>query len=544
MERVHRPWAIQFDENIVLRQLQKDLRDDWFPDPRRFEDIIDQSLVQSIVINNFNKNHGAYRPSGRDVLNIPKPNLTLRYGLETSIADRAVYHALTSYLVPFYDHLMPWNVFSHRYANDAKSRYLFKRAIPAWQDFVGVVRVSIKTNRILLSTDITNYFENIDINKLEEAMTSLLPDLEATPIQKGYIRAHLSTLFDCLEEWSYTRATGLPQNRDASSFLANVYMLAIDKALLGHGLQYFRYMDDIQIACTDEFMARRALKLLSTELRKLGLSVNSGKTKICSADDQQAIDDCLDAGGEQLRKIDAIWHTRSLKPISRSFGLLRELALSVLREGKVDSREFRYCIRRLQALAMCPEFSVPEEYFQPITTLVINVVSAFPAAADQLAQYLRAVTTTEDQLGEIAEYLLDSQKSIYTWQNYKLWTLLVQKEYRLQLLMEHARDIVKGAKDDPNRHGATLYLGALGEKDDMVLIAQKFSSVRSFLGQRIALVAIQELHYRPFIEDHVQPFLREDLVGVYKGLNREGRYVAAPEPISIRSILDVERDYE
>jgi len=414
--------TIQFDDAFVLRQLKNDLRDDWFPDPRRYEDIFKQSLVQEAISRNFKSNHGRYQPTKRYVLNVPKANFTLRYGLESSISDRAMYHGLAAYLVPFYDGLIPWNVFNHRYGNHAK--YLFKRGVEAWRDFVGVVRAGLKDNPVLLSTDLTNYFENINIAKLKAAMVGLLPEVQATVMEKGHIRAHLDVLFDCLKDWCYSPSAGLPQNRDASSFLANVYMLAVDRAMLGRNYQYFRYMDDIKIVCTDKFHARQALKLLSLELRELGLSINSGKTRICEATDSAGIDDCLDSGGDDLRHIAAIWHTRSLIPITRSFSMLKDLTLKVFRDGEIDSREFRYCVRRLRALATCPEFCVPPEFFEPITELAIGVLETFPATTDQLVEYLAAVQTTSAQLQEIAIYLQNSQKSAYTWQNYRLWSLL------------------------------------------------------------------------------------------------------------------------
>jgi len=150
--------------------------------------------------------------------------------METSVSDRAVYHGLRAYLVPFFDPLIPWNVFNHRYDPTAKAgRYLFKRGVPAWQDFIGVVRSSIKPSTVLLSTDLTNYFENIDIGKLKAAMIGLLPEIKTEPEQKAHIRLHLNNLFECLKQWCFTEQLGLPQNRDASSFLANLYMLAIDR---------------------------------------------------------------------------------------------------------------------------------------------------------------------------------------------------------------------------------------------------------------------------------------------------------------------------
>ena len=165
------------------------------------------------------------------------------------------------------------------------------------------------------------------------------------------------------KSWCYSEAAGLPQNRDASSFLANVYMLPVDLEMLAKGYRYFRYMDDIKIACNSEHDARRALKVLSLELRKRELSVNSGKTKIVEISNHEAITKCLEAIDPDLQMIDSIWRTRSLRPIRRSFPLLSELAQRQLQIGKVASRTFRFCVKRLEILASCSEFEVPDAYF-------------------------------------------------------------------------------------------------------------------------------------------------------------------------------------
>jgi hypothetical protein len=51
--------------------------------------------------------------------------------------------------------------------------------------------------------------------------------------EKGKIREYLERLFEWLSEWSFSSARGIPQNRDASSFLANIYMIPVDRILVG-----------------------------------------------------------------------------------------------------------------------------------------------------------------------------------------------------------------------------------------------------------------------------------------------------------------------
>lgn len=535
---------IQFDPRIVLPQLQRDLKDDWFPDPLRFEDMFRADRIAELIAENFRRNHGVYHATTRTLLNVPKKNFTLRYSLETGIADRALYHAITSFLVPHYDPLLSWRVFSHRH-NQKKGphRYLFRQAIPVWRDFVGAVKVASKKKGVLLSTDLANYFEDINNDTLQRTMLDLLSEITGTPADKATIRAHLDSLFSCLREWCYQKSSGLPQNRDASSFLGNIYLVPVDRAMLARGYEYFRYMDDIKIACSDVFQARRALKELSIELRKLGLSVNSGKTQICSASDEE-LNGCLDSGGSELQQLDGIWKSQSLKTIARSFPMLRSMTERLLRTDDVESRSFRFCIKRLEILAQCPEFAAPAEFFAPITQKIIEALPRHPAATDQFVKYLGAVPTADRELDRLAMHLQDQGKNFYTWQNYRLWKLLVEKKYVSGVLLAHALEVVRTSEDDANRCGATLYLGAFGEKATRIVVAERFNGLNSFLGQRTALIAVQELHYKPYIEKYVQPHLRDDLVGVFRALNREGIYVARPEFTPITGLIDMERDYD
>ena len=224
---------INCEEEILIRHIERDLMDDWFPDPRKYKDIFENKTIHFLIDKNIKQNAGVYQAADRFVLNVPKPNFTLRYGLETSISDRVLYHGLTSYLIPLYDPLLPWSVFSHRYNKDHKpEKYLFKRGVKAWVDFVGNVKAATESNDVLLSTDLTNYFDNIEISVLKQVLIDLIPNLDVDPAQHQEIIACIEALFNCLQKWCYSTKRGLPQNRDASSFLANVYMLAIDRHMI------------------------------------------------------------------------------------------------------------------------------------------------------------------------------------------------------------------------------------------------------------------------------------------------------------------------
>lgn len=529
---------VSFDLRLAGRQLRNDLRDDWFPDPLNYTDMLGGETLRRLIETNIESNGGQYVPGRRTLFNIPKTGFTLRYALETGLSDRALYHGLTSELIPHYDSLIPWNAFSHRFDHEGKrssERYTFMNGIEAWKSFVGSTRSALTPSSYLVSTDVANFFEHIQLDRLRQRMQDLAPLVSESEEIRSRLAVHRDILFQFLNEWSYEPGRGLPQNRDASSFLANLYMRDIDLSMIEAGYKdtYFRYMDDIKIVCDDLFQARRALKELSTRLRELGLTLNSRKTVITAASDVKAIDECLDEGSDAIQQIDQLWRRRTRSAIFSLWPVLRDRVLQLIQEGKVDCREFRYCIRRIALLSRFRDLHFPASLYAPITTAICHAVATHPACTDQYVEYLASVDVGVAELAPVIEYLADPAKSIYTWQNYRLWLLLAQKELRDEQLLAAARHTLTTA-DTPARAGATVFLGVVGSDQDRLDVASRFSELTSFLGQRSALIALHEQPY-PRIRDFVTT-MRSDLHGVYRGLNKSssrGTYFVAREDLRI-----------
>ncbi len=542
--------GVTLDSKVLVRQLRNDLKDDWFPDPLEFSDMLEPtSLAKSIALN-LASNGGTYKAARRTVLNIPKSGFTLRYALETSINDRALYQGLAGFLLPYYDRLLPWNAFSHRYDYEklrSRDKYTFKHGIQSWKHFVGSARSAISPTSFLLSTDVANYFENIHLGRLEEAMRNLEGELGVGDEELERIRAHRGLLFQLLKSWSYDEERGLPQNRDASSFLANIYMRSVDLAMTAAGFAdtYFRYMDDIKIVCVDEFEARAALKKLSLNLREIGLSVNSKKTQIVSGLKEKDIERCLDGSSDHIERIDELWRRRTRQAIFSLWPLLRDRTLDLIAADEVDSREFRYCIKRIELLAGLKDLHFPNELYQPITAAICEAVAKHPACTDQYAKYLEAVSVTADEMAPIIKYLCNSRKAIYTWQNYRLWLLMAYKKLVDDELIEAAEVAVRG-EDNPVRAGASIYLGVVGGLEKRQLVATEFSKVSTFLGQRSAIIAMHELPFRD-VENLIRGSVRADMHGVYRALgarDRKGKYFAPKVPQRLDLIGDGELAYE
>ncbi|MEP3199158.1 MAG: RNA-directed DNA polymerase [Lentilitoribacter sp.] len=535
---------IKIDSAVLERQLKHDLKDDWFPDSIYFKDYFGTGKISELIQQNFEANHGDYLPNKRKVANIPKPDFTIRSALEIGIIDRAVYHGICSKLCEYLDDQIPWFVFSHRRSDSTQNiRYMFRRGIPAWVDFLGTVKAAMSPGCFLLSTDLTNYFDNIQIDKLKFELNALIPDLKQSAAVKNEIRAYIDFLFKCLNLWTYEDTRGLPQNRDASSFLANVYMRRIDLNMRKEGYQFFRYMDDIKIVCNSEIEARKALQHLVVQLRQLGLAVNSKKTEMLEIADRQILENSVEEQSPTIRYLQSLWDTRKLPMIKRSFGPLKNITIQCLQNGDVVSREFRFAINRLVLLAGCKEIAVPEVYFEPITNLVIECLTKYPAPTDKYVSYLERVPLNDAQIDRLESFLTDDEYKIYDWQSYRIWALMGVRGIDRENLITAAVDkLDKG--DSAERAGATLYLGAHGNLDQKKKIAENFGTLTSFFGQRAALLGMQDVKFNQGVKQNVLGKVRSDLHDVYRKANTEkiGQF-AKPEPFSITQIIDTERDY-
>jgi hypothetical protein len=536
--------SLTFDEKWLCKQLRRDLRDDWFPDPLLFSDMIDSGQLAEKIVSNFAQNQGRYQASRSTLFNLPKENFTLRYALEMSLQDRMLYQGAAAYLMPHFDPCLDWKVFSHRYdPNKHATRTLFKPHVEAWKSFIGGVRSSLASDKVLVMTDVSNYYEHVETKLLHETFCQLLPEIKATPETKGQIRECLDRLFEWLSKWSFSAVRGLPQNRDASSFLANVYMIPVDRAVMATGNAYFRYMDDIRIVCPDVHTARRVLKSLIIALRERGLSVNAKKTAILLGSDPQ-ISDHLNELSPAIQALDVAWNTRSRWAILRSLNDLRARTLEIITSGTTQSKDFRLCIRRLVWLASCEDMRVPAEFFSDITRNLIKTLDSAPATTDEFVDYLCAAPLSTFDLQAIGNYLTDPRLRIYTWQDYRLWLVLLERGIRDSFLVDTALSLINGGEDSASRAGASLYLGKFGMPEEKELLARQFKTLSSFLGQRAGIIAVHELPYRPLIKEYVSPWIRTDLKGVYLNLrNTQAGYVASREKPPITRFVDGGDDY-
>jgi hypothetical protein len=308
---------------------ERDSRDDFLSDPIGYADFASslterlQHLVEEI-------RSQRYRPRHLTEVEVPKSGLSVRPGNVLPIEESTVLHAITYLLAPHLDRKLAAEVFSYRLHDDwkrrvAKGKSLFRdddRELPflkgktirkfdpieawysAWPEFQTARANAFKLEGYthMTKTDITAYFENIDLRLLESQLQNLMP--RETKL--------LAVLMRILEAWTRVTSTGIPvgrgipQGNDASSFLANLYLLPMDKALetfsRRRNAKWSRYVDDVEVYTHQYSDARDVVFVINAELRALHLNLQGSKTNVLfGARLKKELDD------SELQVLDTAW---------------------------------------------------------------------------------------------------------------------------------------------------------------------------------------------------------------------------------------------
>lgn len=479
------------DIKATLKHLRQDMKDDWFYDAVRYEDLLSNAdNLAEILSINLDTNHGKYETGHKATYDVPKRELGLRYTLELDFYDRFLYQAICTYLIQYFDPLLSNRVLSHRYNKHGNSRYLFKHRIDLWNTFEKISLVALKDGKTLLVTDLLNYFEQISIDAIEQAFVGMISDIRASGREKNTIRSAVSTLRTLLEKWCYNDKHGLPQNRDASSFIANVVLDAVDKAMIRQGYDYFRYVDDIRIICADDYEAKRAINALIYELRNLGLNINSKKTVILN-NDSNDIREFFPSTDDTMTLIDTMWRSRSKKIIAKSIPILYHFLKDQLENGETQSRPFRYCINRFKTLISSNLFASKSILANDIADALINEFESQPVSTDQFCKLLKDLDLSDDQLKRIGDYLVDEQIAIHCWQNYQIILFLAYKKYVYQPVIDHCKNLALSNIERAEVPACFIYLASIGKEHEVEEFIGLFRESWPYQQQRYFLIALQ-----------------------------------------------------
>lgn len=488
--------AFPIEVDVVLQHLHRDMRDDWFEDVLQHRDLFSNKNALREVLHELLLNgNGRYIASRRQVYDVPKKGYGIRYSLETDFYDRFIYQAICSYLIRFYDPLLSHRVLGHRFnARNPEGKDLFKGRIDLWQTFEGVTRTALENNQALFATDLINYFENISVETIRRAFEGMLEKIEASGPEKLLIRNSINTLCDLLTQWGYSDRHGLPQNRDASSFIANVVLNSVDQEMVRLGYDYYRYVDDIRVICENPRSARKTAAVLIGLLRTVGMNINSAKTKILTSDSSAAeIAEFFPGSDDRSIAIDNMWRSRSRKVIVRSTKYIFQMLKECIDAKETQSRQFRFAVNRLIRLVDAGLFDIQDALAADLKALIIESLEAHAASTDQYCRLLGALTLSDGELEKISHFLCDHERSIHSWQNYHLWLLLAKSKYKTARLLDLGIERVNSDVLRPEVAAIFIYFRCVGETDLLQSIISKFDSAWPYYHQRNYLLATSEL---------------------------------------------------
>jgi len=477
----------------TIKHLRQDLKDDWFFDCIRYEDLLsNKNDLIEILQKNLETGNGNYEAGDRAVYNVPKSSLGLRYSLEFDFYDRFLYQAIATYLIQYFDPVLSNRVFSHRFNKYGDKKYLFRHKINLWKTFESICEISVENGKIILITDLINYFEQISLEVIECSFVKMLSKIKASGSEKNTIRSSVNMLVELLKKWCYNERHGLPQNRDASSFIANVVLDSVDKKMVEMGYDYLRYVDDIRVICEDELEARRALKNLISELRKIALNINSSKTIILDKKSDRFLE-FFPSSDERMIQIDTMWKSKSKKVIARSIPVLLDFFNELLESGNTQSRSFRYCVNRIKTLISSNIFDTRSIFASEMADAIINEFYGQPVTTDQFCRLLIDLELSEVQKRTIADYVVDERKAIYGWQNYHILMLLAHHKYRSNRLISYCKKKLEGENQQPEIPGCLIYLASVVEESELEELINYFDDKWSYQHKRHFLIALQNV---------------------------------------------------
>jgi hypothetical protein len=454
--------------------------DNPIPDPLRFSYF---SLNNKDVLGELSKNikNGEYEVKPLLTIDVPKGNFTIRPMARPEIQDWIIYQALIDYLVPQIINKVSKRSFSILNFKNPKSR------IDPWKKFDEKNRQLYQSGYLfVVSTDISAYFENIDLNELRKKLVNHISS------NNGRAKEIIDFLFNkFLIPWSSGRVKGfgLPQGPTASTFLGDVYLDNIDREMENEK-GYLRYMDDIRIWCKSEVEAKKALIKIIKSLRKYKLNINAKKTKILKYKEIEK--ELFDPKKSILDSVQDAFNSKNIAKIQT---IIPILVNDIFKGGfsdknPFDKRHINFANFRLSLLKM----SGVDFDDKTVINLIIQNFTNKPQHADDFCSFLALYPRNE----KIANFLLKflfSKENIYEWQ--ELHVLRALLEIEIKINKNFLKKFYKRFQDK-NRHWANrslycLLIGKYGKNTDRELLIDEFDSAEFDELRKNIILSVQEL---------------------------------------------------
>jgi hypothetical protein len=300
-------------------------------------------------------------------------------------------------------------------------------------------------------------------------------------------------------------------------------------------------VDDIRIICENQQDARRILNELITELRNVGMNINSGKTKILNTETlPQDLFDFFPNTDDRSNAIDNMWKSKSRRIITRSIPLIFDILKECIEKNESQSRQFRFAVNRLSMLIEANIFDLKSEMAAELVKLIVSTLAEQPASTDQYCRILSLMDLNFGTLLKIEEYISDKLIAIHPWQNYHLWYVLAKKKYKSKNILDIAKARVMENFYSIENSAIFIYLYCVEGSKSVKDFVPTFSKDWSFQQKRHFLFAAKDLPpeaLNPIIES-MTPRILYTLKRAKPFFSKEGLPIAEKNQINIMDLYE------
>lgn len=449
---------------IAWKQIRKTLLKDLIKDPVENIDY-EINLADNIWYLIYKISNNIYTPKLPLMIEFAKGKGLYRPVAILEIEDMIVFQSIIIKIAPRLDKLLSRGIYAVRSTGNDKKP--FKGWYNEWPKYQKKIHENKdKGYNVLVVSDISAYFENIDHGKLKEMI-----------LQQNIDKKVVDLLFYLLETWTHRPNysanvyRGIPQttNQDCSNFLSNIFLHEHDEIINKMSVcKYSRWIDDMNIAVRSEVTGKTILKKMSGTLRDLYLYPNTSKTKILTGfeiDSHFLFDqnDYLDAFKQNLDL--AIENKDNFDEIEIDLITNYEKFLELDDKGNW----FKVLKRYYTAFKNIRSTYLLKHY--------MDHLKKYPTIDEIVCSYLLALDFSEDVFNDITGYIT-SQENLYDSVEIQLLDLLLKMRVPIDN-KDQLLDFGKKMFIDQNRHWYSKCISALmiakyGEQSDIRKLSQRY----------------------------------------------------------------------
>ncbi len=284
----------------------------------------------------------------------------------------------------------------HPFSKNLLAAERYYGSFQAWLNFQRSIFNFSKRYRYIVVTDIGNYYDSISYSHLRNVISSVAKAPEHLMDLLLYVLAGLLWKPDYMPRVE----VGLPQiNLDAPRLLAHAFLYELDTFLSQTpGIDFARYMDDIDIGVDSVPAAKVVLRDVDLVLQTRQVRLNSGKTQILTS--AEASRHFRIAENAQLDTL-----TREIERRSRAGMSLRKQTASVERQlrrglarGSFEGGNGEKILKRLLTLARRTTAPIPERDLE-------YVLRMWPGSRENVFEYLAARELTTSTARTLLSFL-------------------------------------------------------------------------------------------------------------------------------------------